>query len=109
MAHGDDANNSLGHLANRIHLGVHPNDNTHNDDTYDDDTHDSYPRTNRHWQCNSLPSTAAAAPPTRAASGPIRLTRWRWWQWWQRPTTTDGNSMARRRHNSDENAAAMTT
>ncbi|KAH9036669.1 hypothetical protein EDB85DRAFT_1888804 [Lactarius pseudohatsudake] len=41
---GDNTNDSLGHPADRIHLGVHPDDDdddddTHNDDTHDDDTH----------------------------------------------------------------------
>ncbi|KAH9010050.1 hypothetical protein EDB85DRAFT_1902462 [Lactarius pseudohatsudake] len=41
--HGDDTNDSLGHPADRIHLGVHPDDDDEDDDTHDDDTHNTPP------------------------------------------------------------------
>ncbi|KAH9034939.1 hypothetical protein EDB84DRAFT_1676087 [Lactarius hengduanensis] len=58
-------NDSLGHPADLIHLGVHPNDDddthdddthdddTHDDDTHDDDTHDSYPPPTQTWQATT--------------------------------------------------------
>ncbi|KAH9014925.1 hypothetical protein EDB85DRAFT_1898995 [Lactarius pseudohatsudake] len=43
-------NDSLGHPADLIHLGVHPDDD---DDTHDDDTHDSYPPPTQTWQATT--------------------------------------------------------